>query len=63
MLQLAGGQVRAQLEYGETAEQALEWIGENLRAGGATALDTGGSAEDFEEPARRDLAVSTSIGG
>ena len=63
LLRLARGQLRVQLDFGETAEKALEWIGGNLRDGGVTALDAEGSAEDFEDPRRRDLAVSTSIGG
>ena len=63
LLLLAGGQLRQQFVFGEAAEQALDWIDDNLRAGGVTALDAEGSTEDFEDPQRRDLAVATSIGG
>ena len=63
LLRLAGGQLRAQLDYGESPERAIQWVSETLRQNGVTALDADPSTDDFENTRTRDRAVAVSIGG
>jgi hypothetical protein len=63
LLRLATGQLRAQFDCGESAEEALGWVDACLREGGVTALDADASSDDFENEHTRDRAVAISIGG
>lgn len=61
LMRLAAGQLRAQVDYGETVSRGLAWVEMQLDKHGITVFDRNDPEDDMDNPADRNRAIGSSI--